>query len=93
MGNNWRPMDSAPRDGTRVLVCRKAVAGNARNAEPVRTARWKDGSWCSTDPAGSMWTDSVLLAWQPMPEPPPVIVQFSRIGMPDHVGTSVKGAE
>jgi hypothetical protein len=93
MGNNWRPMDSAPRDGTRVLVCRKAVAGNARNAEPVRTARWKDGSWCSTDPAGSMWTDRVLLAWQPMPEPPPVIVQFSRIGMPDHVGTSVKGAE
>lgn len=42
----WLPMDSAPKDGTRVLVAWKAFAGIS---EHVELGKWKqrDG-WCNT---------------------------------------------
>lgn len=67
--SDWQPMESAPRDGTRILVCQ--LRSFRHDGERVRFARWKEGRWASTDPIGSGWDESTLLAWRAVPAPPP----------------------
>ena len=67
MMDNWQPIDSAPRDYSRILVCGGDVGG------PEMAYRDADGNvWCehwedrriSTDPPDNP------THWQPLPSPP-----------------------
>lgn len=61
----WRPIESAPRDGTYVLL-------TDNRCNPCHLiARWKfDRWWGQATPSGKsiIWTDATH--WQPLPEPP-----------------------
>lgn len=58
---NWRPIDSAPRDGSRILIVKKTGF--------VCTARCHDGDWEGDD--GYCLHDIKFMAgWQPLPKPP-----------------------
>jgi hypothetical protein len=66
----WRPIESAPKDGTRILC----YLHNARNPK-VQIMRWhqpgnpeKAGYWIGADwPSDASRSTAV---WQPLPEPP-----------------------
>lgn len=58
--SEWQHIDSAPKDGTQVLVW----AGGHRFARFVR------GQWVVLD--GDFWIPSTVVHWQPLPSPPPV---------------------
>lgn len=76
----WRTIDSAPRDGTRVLVvdskgnidCAKYEPDSYEYEQFVRTA--KDGNVYRTVKEECGWWDSgISIApthWMPLPEPP-----------------------
>lgn len=58
----WQPIETAPRDGTRVLIY---------NGEDVLEARYCFGCW--QDPVYSEWMGDVAgkpTHWMPLPEPP-----------------------
>jgi hypothetical protein len=62
---DWRPIDTAPRDGTFLLLF--AASGDAVSAIcPFQVARWTHDSWESED--------SRLIErpthWMPLPPPP-----------------------
>lgn len=61
----WRPIESAPRDGTYVLL-------TDNRCNPCHLiARWKfDRWWGQATPSGKsiIWTDATH--WRPLPEPP-----------------------
>ena len=56
----WQPIETAPKDGTRVLLW----------IEPVKIAMpfaWQDGRWMGDDyPLNMAWPTH----WMPLPEPP-----------------------
>ena len=58
----WQTMDTAPKDGTRVLLWRRAIRDQP-------TPIMADGFWCET-----CWVWPYLLSepthWQPLPTPP-----------------------
>ena len=57
----WMPMDSAPRDGSRILIVKKTGF--------VCTARCRDGDWEGDD--GYRVHDIKFMAgWRPLPKPP-----------------------
>lgn len=66
----WRPMELAPRDGTRILVV-------STDGEVV-VARWKPsgpiGSKCIVpwvlDQAGRYWAELAIVGWLPLPSVP-----------------------
>lgn len=63
-GSGWQPIETAPTDGTEVLLC---IAGEH---EPhLYHAEWRDDQWCIE------WTDGTnpiygATHWQPLPDPP-----------------------
>lgn len=59
----WRPIEMAPRDGTRVLVFAPA-AGSEYPASAQRVDRWHNGGWWQMRP-GQPYTH-----WRPLPTPP-----------------------
>ena len=63
----WRPIESAPRDGTRLLVCYSSP-GMAAHALPVVSAHWSLISDCWF----SAVTDTRINPshWMPLPSPP-----------------------
>jgi hypothetical protein len=75
MLSQWLPMNTAPRDGTRILVA------FARNIG-VHAVTWEDPEdrdgypiWCVDDLkfgpyALRRYVDDDVLGWQPLPEPP-----------------------
>jgi hypothetical protein len=54
----WEPIETAPRDGTLILVCR---AGD--KDWPLRCRRWQDSHWRG-------WDAEDATHWMPLPAPP-----------------------
>ncbi len=58
----WQPIETAPKDGTRVLLWRRAIRDQP-------TPIMADGFWCET-----CWVWPYILSepthWQPLPAPP-----------------------
>lgn len=63
----WRTIDSAPKDGTRVLLC----GDPKRYGEPVWIDWWYSftNNWAG---AGYHNPPASLVGWQPLPAPPKV---------------------
>jgi hypothetical protein len=64
-GDGWMPIESAPKDGTAVLMWVSADSPHPM-AEGFATARWTGFKWW-IDTNG---TDVTPLFWQPLPTPP-----------------------
>lgn len=54
---DWQPIETAPRDGTVIIVYAPGL---------FQTAAWIDGYWTN---ACESWLDDVT-HWMPLPEPP-----------------------
>lgn len=72
----WQPIETAPRDGTRVLLLRPQ-----KQSGPTLVKNPVIGSWNTKRGAAGYWAlevtannyavrDGELSAWQPLPEPP-----------------------
>jgi hypothetical protein len=59
----WQPIETAPRDETRVLVFAPA-AGSEYPASAQRVDRWHNGGW------GQMRTAQPYTLWRPLPATP-----------------------
>jgi len=65
----WQPIETAPKDGTRILaygVCGyEDVAG-------IATVKWHRGSWvCDPNEATEYdYEECKITHWMPLPEPP-----------------------
>ena len=66
-GDGWRSIESAPRDGTRVLLCHSGYAHPFYDRDRMPRV-WVDffrgGSWYNTAPSGQP------THWRPLPQPP-----------------------
>jgi hypothetical protein len=74
--STWRSMDSAPRDGRRVLV---AVRASEQGPAEVDTARWaspergREACWIAADSDPGcpiIYAEAELSCWMPIPTPP-----------------------
>jgi len=71
--SEWQPIETAPRDGTRILVHYRSgpytkQCWSANEASRfIRVARWKDGKWI-LDMPGHYRTDATH--WMPLPPAP-----------------------
>jgi hypothetical protein len=66
----WRPIETAPRDGTEVLVARKYANGNVAYAVAAWfTDQWRDAGL--TGWGGMEGQDNQPSYWMPLPPPPP----------------------
>lgn len=66
---NWRPIESAPKDGSNVLI----IAASAYSPE-ARVGWWNDG-WCFYSRPDRFWAAGVTgmveaTHWMPLPPPP-----------------------
>lgn len=93
-GQGWRTMDSAPKDGTRIILKAVTFGWSSDICQHVATgdkaveARWsKDLSgtgeaawreWCGNDRTFSSDGPLVALGWLPLPPPPPPAAEGSR---------------
>lgn len=81
---DWRPMASAPRDGTRVLAAIRPTEQGPAEVDVVRWARPSpgvDACWIAIDSApGALvtYSDVELTWWMPMPQPLPRAVGSGR---------------
>jgi hypothetical protein len=69
---DWTPMHSAPRDGTRILVLVRASEQGAAEVDVVRWMRAgvADEGWIATDSdsdARFMYAEGELESWMPLP--------------------------
>ncbi len=66
-GDIWRPIETAPKDGRRILLtwCRLQHAKNSWGT--VRIGKWSGSQW-ALDMAGHFRLDCTH--WMPLPEPP-----------------------
>lgn len=69
--SEWQPMETAPKDGTTILIC---GFGNVDQKYFVADVRWNDyeNDWCLFDPAADThnWPCYSPSHWMPLPEPP-----------------------
>jgi hypothetical protein len=79
---DWLPMDSAPKDGTKILVTLRPTG---------------DGHWIAADSdpdAVVVYAEAELLSWMPMPTPLPKLrstqvgKRHSALDDPDEIGGS-----
>lgn len=59
---NWMPIETAPRDGTRILMFRYGWA------ESMAVGYW-DSTWSAFCPVGGSFFQGAT-HWMPLPEPP-----------------------
>lgn len=62
----WRPIETAPTDGTPVLTCR---AGS--HFDPIIASHDDSGRWGALESDMSMFWLDTPTHWMPLPEPPP----------------------
>jgi hypothetical protein len=63
----WQPIETAPRDGTRVLVF------DPHRFPRELICRWRGNSWWGDlTPSGRciVWSDDAGCHWMPLPQPP-----------------------
>lgn len=73
----WQPIETAPKDGTRILACADYVIGEqwGAHAHP-QTVRWE--TYYPNAPGKGLWRDKNghkqmhLTHWTPLPKPPEV---------------------
>ena len=68
--NGWLPIETAPRDGTRILVLRPSRVPGQKQAIRSRVviAKWHNGKWHKESMAGSKnSTPAYAIAWMPLP--------------------------
>lgn len=63
----WLPIESAPRDGSTILVYGKAYRTPGKPSQPY-PARWSRGWWME----GASVVIEYVTHWQPLPAPPEV---------------------
>lgn len=66
----WQPIETAPRDGTRILVLRPSRVPGQKQAIRSRVviAKWHNGKWHKESMAGSKnSTPAYAIAWMPLP--------------------------
>ena len=89
----WQAMDTAPKDGTRILVeVRASEQGPAEVdvARWVKTERGGDGAWVAADSdPGCLITyaEAELLCWMPLPSPLPKLRAGRAAAAPPTGGT------
>lgn len=64
----WQSMDTAPKDGTKIIVFRPVHDGDYI---PMVGVDWW-GTFGSVETWGKSRPDTQPVAWQPMPEPPSI---------------------
>lgn len=64
--SEWQPFESAPKDGTQILVCHEQLKYWGR---PILIVRWFRGKWCSQD-FHNFFPDEEFKCWMPLPEMP-----------------------
>lgn len=62
----WQPIETAPRDGTNILIC-----GTGSDGYYVSDVKW-DGEWMLFDANADDWTEPTfnVTHWMPLPHPP-----------------------
>lgn len=81
MENKWQPIETAPKDGTRILLYRK----DENNDPLMAIASWSNYTWISSKQDDGSWGGWLVFAcrsdseafyspthWQPLPQPPEV---------------------
>ena len=63
----WQPIDTAPKDGTTILIC-----GHGSNGYFVADAKWDGVAFCLFHPDDDAHTSHCYHPshWMPLPEPP-----------------------
>ena len=84
-GREWRPIDSAPRDGTEILIYANGMSiqawfckGEWSSDTPAYPAEYDGAIWCAFDDAIQFeveetpfgFHDGTVTHWQPLPEGP-----------------------
>lgn len=65
----WKPIESAPKDGTRILLSLSPVKNAKHTWGSVRIGKWRRGGW-ALDMSGNYQPDTRIMAWMPLPPPP-----------------------
>lgn len=66
----WQPIETAPKDGSHILVSCQYEGGERRSYVVVWVKPFKgDGYWGDTDEFDPMWHQRPS-HWMPLPEPP-----------------------
>jgi hypothetical protein len=73
--DDWQSLESAPKDGTRVILLRRATfpagVGVATIRLRVVVGKWYGNSWrMETMSGGKNHTPVHAIGWQPLPKPP-----------------------
>ena len=81
--HGWRPISTAPRDGTRVLLW--CVHANAAYSDDPVAEGWAAavlGAWIDHNGGGWTWHGLCgrMTHWQPLPAPPPTTQEGRRDG-------------
>ena len=88
--SEWRPMQTAPKDGTKILV---TLRPSEQGAAEVDTARWvrsgrsDEGDWIVADSdsdAPIIYAEAELLSWMPLPSPLPKLRSVQTRVRPDN---------
>ena len=77
--SEWRPIETAPKDGTPILAAVIGIHPSIASPDPVAIIYWRTPM--ETEADGVMWTwahgtntlrsfDCFATHWQPLPEPP-----------------------
>lgn len=68
----WQPIETAPRDGTRVILYRPQTPGYRAAVRRVVVGSFsaKKGCWRIENVHPGWLSQSQVTCWQPLPEPP-----------------------
>jgi hypothetical protein len=68
--NGWRPISTAPRDGTRVLLWCPATQWRGVAAWDVNPYEGHQMAWTTDETESVLLTYDAPTMWQPLPPPP-----------------------